>query len=320
MNGLSLQNMNGVSGAMLSNLSAPLTIEIDHVDLKTRFTHAAGLGQPENPDYADLDYGWRFDRTEPPVPRDHYVAFRRRVEKGETYRSDEAWPPNPLTPSHDERNLPTVRGTPLRQLPVQDYPGSYPHDWVPYEEMTRAVGPDLPPVPPGWAAPYALDAERSRAVQAAMPSPAAGREHMARDVSGFVGQISPEFVPFAPAISPADQSAATAAATNAVIQNAPPDATAATINKLIDVAASAGSLYLQQKAIQDAKDRETEAAARQQAALAARARQMGVPYRPPERPFYESPVFIVLAAAAAAGGGYLLLRKGGRASANRGRR
>lgn len=113
------------------------------------------------------------------------MRTRRSVEPGELFVSKGgyrgAWP---YTPSGDERILP-VFGKPTPILPVQAYPGSYPHGWIPYEDMKMDVSSEMGPTPSGWVEPNYVSNEKAAAKEWAMPFPWSAPENQSRDVSGL---------------------------------------------------------------------------------------------------------------------------------------
>jgi hypothetical protein len=116
-------------------------------------------------------------------------AIRSRgddVDAGEVYVSRrghrKAWP---YTPSNDERSLPKAGGEPSPILPIQRFPGSYPHGWIDYEKMRQDVSTEMGPVPSGWEEPIYVSDETAATKEWAMPSPWTAPEMMSRDVSGW---------------------------------------------------------------------------------------------------------------------------------------
>jgi hypothetical protein len=113
------------------------------------------------------------------------MRTRRSVEPGELFVSKGgyrgAWP---YTPSGDERILP-VFGKPTPILPVQAYPGSYPHGWISYEDMKMDVSSEMGPTPSGWVEPNYVSSEKAAAKEWAMPFPWSAPENQSRDVSGL---------------------------------------------------------------------------------------------------------------------------------------
>jgi len=113
------------------------------------------------------------------------VRTRRSVEPGEAFISRNGYRgPWPYTPGNDERNLPKY-GQSMPILPVQKYSGSYPHTWIPYEDMKMDVSSEMGPTPSGWLEPNYVSNEHAAAKEWAMPFPWSAPESMARDVSGL---------------------------------------------------------------------------------------------------------------------------------------
>lgn len=113
------------------------------------------------------------------------MRTRRSMEPGELFFSRNGYHgPWPYTPSNDERILP-VFGKPTPILPVQAYPGSYPHGWIPYEDMKIDVSSEMGPTPSGWVEPNYVSNEKAAAKEWAMPSPWSSPEKQSRDVSGL---------------------------------------------------------------------------------------------------------------------------------------
>lgn len=187
--------MNALSAENLGTLSAPLVIDVHHGDARVRWEHqVSGLGQPQTdkddfgenlaPDFAPW---WK----QIPARKDEWVRTRRNVQKGEAYKAADAyrgaWP---MSPSNDERNLPTADGHPLIQYRHKRFTTNFPHTWIDYEKMVPMVGPDEPPMPQGWLPPPLFAEEEQRAISAVFPGPAVGPEDMARDISGMHGFAS----------------------------------------------------------------------------------------------------------------------------------
>lgn len=175
-------------------LAGPLTISIDHTDLKATVRHQDGLGAIPAPDLRpNLTPDWRETGNiapwwrQPALKPGQVTTVRRKMEPGQVYKATDAYRASlPMTPSMDARDLPSSwTSRPLLQFPRRNYPGSFPHKWIPYEKMYAATGPDRPPRPPGWAPipPYA--GEEERAISAALPLPWADEQNMAHDISGF---------------------------------------------------------------------------------------------------------------------------------------
>ena len=178
MNSLSLENMRG-AGRALRGLSAPITIEIDHGDVRAKLRHELrGMGQWDNDEFGlDLTPNVAPWWQEPPIPkglpRTNPTGARANFEPVETYRATDAYRPSePFTPSNDERNLPSSwTQEPLKQLPKRNFNVSFPHGWIPYDEVQAVIGPDTPPRPSGWATAPLLSQEKARAIDAVHPEP-----------------------------------------------------------------------------------------------------------------------------------------------------
>lgn len=303
MPSLTLESMNGTS-RHLRGLAGPLTIEIDHGDAKARIRHElSGLGQANG--------NWAYPARVPPrIGPNEFWTKRRLPEPGETWAADHTYPSKPMTPQNDERNLPdSETQLPILQLPRRDYPGSYPHGWIDYEDMAAALGPDLPPIPPGWLRPMNAAGEKQRAIDAAMPTPWSSPERMARDISGMGGLAA---VVGASVPSDAVVGAAAGAVATQAAQAQAAGAPSSIVNQIVEFGSSVAALYLQKRAI-DQTQQAAQAAAQQQAALAAQARAMQMPAQvvrqiEPETPWYKSPVVLVLGALAAAATGYVVVK------------
>lgn len=250
---------------------------------------------------------------EPPTSPGDVVKYRRNLEPGELYKASTGYRPSrPLTPSNDERNLPSSwTQQPLRQLPHQKFPGSYPHKRIPYEEVRRALSPESGPQLPGWMPPPRIDVEEERAVAAALPHPWSSPEEGVYDISGFsdftelscpdrgVGVYVPS------SLSPTKEAVATEAVKKAVQEYAATPWYA----QALDTAAGAAALYLQSRQLDIAKKEEERRrqalAAQAQTMLGARAASVVVPA---EKPFPVTPLLIGLGVLAALGLGYAALR------------
>ena len=300
MNHLTLQGMNGCAGA-LRGLSAPLTIEIDHEDMRARLRHGL-VGLPPD-DLLDQDSAAGLARNWAPwwhpMPAARApvgpVPRQGRPERGEAYiaRADRR-ASRPLTWSSDERNLPSpFTGKPLRRYPVRAYPGSFPHGWIDHADLRPAAGPEdrSMPSPPGWAPPVAIDEER-RAVDAALPGPWVAEEAMANDISGFgfgslhdafmggprLGDLGQAAIPTSVTSAIAGQ--ALQAGATAAAQGATPSLTQQIVNSVVDFGSSAASLYLQQREMERRRQEERRLRALEAQRLAAQAAAAGVPFRP----------------------------------------
>jgi len=181
-NHMTLQNMNGVSRHMAGNLT------IRHNDLTIE--HMSDIDQqPQSGDDdmqltpRGLDPKYAPWWIQPPLRPGEITTYRRTPAGGEVSIQQTADREGmPLTPSNDERNLPSSwTGKPLKRLPAQNYPGSYPHGWIPYEQVRAAVGPEMGPRPFGWhPAP-----EMNSGIDAAAPVPYSSEDQMVYDISGF---------------------------------------------------------------------------------------------------------------------------------------
>lgn len=228
------------------------------------------------------------------------TTVRRTPEKGEIYKSEQgALPAKAFTPSSDERNLPSAwTGEPLKQYPKRDFPGSFPHTWIPYEDVKPVVGPEMGPTPPGWAPIPLMSEEEERSYAAATPQPWSSPENMAVDVSGFgslheaisAPRMSGMGITIPTGVSTAiAQEAAKAAAEEAAKPTSTWESVAKTVSQVVDFGSQAAALYLQQKAIEEAKKREAELKAQATATMPKTVVQTLFP----EEPIYKQPLFWV---------------------------
>lgn len=281
---------------------------------------AAPVPGPSSVETYEPDYN--YPRVAPPLAPGEYPTHRRELERGETARSDAGRPARPVTPLHDERNLPLF-DEPLRQLPIRDHVRSYPHFFVPYEEVGSSVWPDNPPRPFGYQAPQREADELSRAVEALAPEPWTTEDKMVTDISGL-GQtdiLSSLKSLFGSVESPEGRAAAEAVqkeAEQAEAEGQPQSV----IDGILSFGSQLASLYVQKRQLdkmQDIERKRLEALRLQE-----RAAQMnvgedvrrdlarGTPIEGEvDRAFYESPWFLAGAAALVGGGIYLATRGGG---------
>lgn len=136
------------------------------------------------------------DWIEPKYAPGTRIRTRKNLEPGDTFTDKEGFlRPMPMTEGNDERDLDSsFTGKPYSGLPRQDYPGTFPHTTIPYEDRKVFVSPEIGPTPSGLMPMDKLANEEERAIQAAMPFPAASPEEMARDMSGLSGRIAAKFV------------------------------------------------------------------------------------------------------------------------------
>jgi hypothetical protein len=184
MTHMSIQNMNGVGTLMRRRISSAgrLTLN-DIVPPDGTPTSEDDLGlDPKglSPNYAPW---W----VQPRLKSDEVTTQRGTPTPGETRKAYSAdHPAFPMTPSNDARDLPnSYTGKPLRQLPRRNYPGDFPHTWIPYEDLQNATGPEMGPTQPGYA-PIPSEAQmRARASDGGAPVPWVAEDHMTHDISGF---------------------------------------------------------------------------------------------------------------------------------------
>src|ERR1700687_419871 len=195
MTHLSIQNMNGVGKIMRRRISPNRhTTLASFGDVDTNPMDESDLGlDPKglSPNYAPW---WR----QPPLRPGEVDTQRGTPRAGERAQADSAfWPSSPLTPSNDARDLPnSYTGKPMRNLPRQNYPGSFPHTWIPYEDLKVATGPEMGPTPPGWATVPTSAQVQARAENGGQPVPWVAEDQMTHDISGFsslhdIGRLRP---------------------------------------------------------------------------------------------------------------------------------
>jgi hypothetical protein len=256
-------------------------------------------------------------RVTPPIfPGEHWTK-RRRLERGETYRSQEVWAPMPMTPeSNDERNLPLF-GRPLQRLPIRDYSRSYQGYYAPYREFKPAVWPEVPPMPSGYGnAPLAQN-ELLRALRAAQPSPAVNPSQMTVDISGMgdiwtdIGaalgltpqQSTTSNIADGVAASPEGQ-AATGAVQNAATDAAAKGASPSLVQSIIDFGSKIAGLYLTKRQLdkmEQMQERERQAEMERLRLEAARAQappavQNDFRTTAPVERWYHNPLYVGAAA------------------------
>lgn len=304
MTTLTLQSLNGQMRAF-PGIAGPLTVAIDHQDAKVCIRHVSGLGQEDSHEPAP---DWRYDRLEPKLRKGEFWTHRGVPEPGETWKTPGSRPAWPMTPDNDPRFLPKY-GKPMIVLRKENYPGSYPHKWIPYEDVRSSARPDLPPMPQGWWAPQYQSKEEARAINAGMPSPAAPEEGMVYDVSGFssmegavygIGQISPGA---ASAVAQAAAAPVAQAAKDAQAAGASPSF----VESIIQFGSAAAALYIQKRQMDAQQELAKRQAAAQAAMLASQAKASGVPFQV-EKPWYESPGVLIGGAVAVAGIGYAVIK------------
>lgn len=184
MTHLSVQNMNGVGYIMRRRISPNRRLTLSALgDVDQNPMDESDLGlDPKglSPNYAPW---W----VQPPLRPDEVDTQRGTPTPGETREAhSEYWPANPLTPSNDARDLPNAyTGKPMRNLPRQNYPGDFPHTWIPYEDLKVATGPEMGPTPPGWAPVPSSEQLRARAENGGQPVPWIAEDQMTSDISGF---------------------------------------------------------------------------------------------------------------------------------------
>ena len=267
MNALSMEMLNGQARHM--RVSRPRVVDL------------SDMGQPDtvHDDFGlDLSVNYAPWWTELPIPkglpRTNPTGARANLEPGQTYRATDSYRPAiPMTPNNDERNLPSsFTQQPIKQLPHQNYPGSYPHGWIPYEELSPQVFPDTPPRPSGWVGAPKLSDEKKRAIDAVHPEPWLPDEFQVYDVSGFgslqgamrgmrgmhgMGVIVPPSVTAAVAndAMKAGADAAAAGGTASDVEKA--------IAAVVDIGSQAAALYMQKRAM----DEQADLLKKQQAAI-----------------------------------------------------
>lgn len=184
MTHLSMQNMNGVGRVMGRRISRPGVMGLSDVvpDMQNPVSED-DLGQ--DPKGLRPDYGT--DWIQPPLRKDEVDTQRGTPPPGQYRRAYSAYrASSPVTPDNDARDLTnSFTGKPLRQLPRRNYPGQFPHTWIPYEELRPAVGPEMGPTPSGWAATPTERDLRARAENGGQPVPWVAEDNMTHDISGF---------------------------------------------------------------------------------------------------------------------------------------
>ena len=291
MNHLTLQNMNGCGHAM-RGMAAPLIIEIDHGDLRSKLRHDMADLMPDS--LLDQDGGaglardwapWWTQMPPPRVPQSPAAGAAGKPRKGEAViATTENRQPYPLTPSNDARQLKSpFTGKPLARYPVKPYPGSFPHTWTPYELLKADAGHEdwSAPTPPGWTAPpLSMDEER-RAVGAAFPEGWAPEDAMAHDISGF-GSLHAAFlasrgmgqIPGMVGVSAEEAASAAAAVTRQATAAQAAGASPDVVSSIVDFGSQAAAIYLQKRTIDQAKQAESQ----QRILLAQQAAASGVPF------------------------------------------
>lgn len=245
MTHMSLQNMNGVGTLMRRRIAGPTRLTLnDIVPPDGTPTSEDDLGLDPKGLGPNIAPWW----VQPPLRRDEVNTQRGTPTPGETRKAYSAdRPAFPLTPSNDARDLPnSYTGQPLRQLPRRNYPGDFPHTWIPYEELKTATGPEMGPTQPGYA-PIPSEAQmRQRAFDGGSAVPWVAKDHMTHDISGLRGFASLRDIPGMTTDydTPATQAAVAAVASQANAAQAA-GASPNVVNQVIDVAAKAAALALQ---------------------------------------------------------------------------
>jgi len=260
--------MNGV-GHVLSGVGEPMTDDEPY-------------GFNLSPDFAPW---WK----QIPGAYGEETRTRRTPERGEAFvAKDNIHPSWPVTKGNDERNLrSSFTGKPIKQLPHRNYPGSFPHGWVDYNDLYAATGPERGPRPSGWeSAPRYAD-EKARAIEAAMPSPWASEENMVYDISGFGDLASAMghhgFGHLGLYVPPSVSTAIASQATTAALEAATPSLAMQISSAVVDFGSSSAALYLQQREMerQRAAERTRLALEAQRLELLRKqAAAAGVPFRP----------------------------------------
>jgi hypothetical protein len=184
MTHLSMQNMNGVGRVMKRRISNPPRLSLSDIvpsDANPISTDELGMDPKGlSPNYAPW---W----VQPPLRPGEVDTQRATPTPGETRDAYSAYRrSSPLTPSNDARDLTnSFTGKPLRQLPRHNYPGSFPHTWIPYEDLQVATGPEMGPTPPGWAPVPSSAQLQARAENGGQPVPWVAEDSMTHDISGF---------------------------------------------------------------------------------------------------------------------------------------
>ena len=271
--------MNALSVEMLNGQARHMRVS------KRRVFDLSDMGQPDSvQDDFGMDLSVNYDPwwTEPQIPkggmpRTNPTGARANLQPGETYRATDSYrPAQPMTPNNDERNLPSsYTQAPIKQLPHQNYPGSFPHGWIPYEELSPQVFPDTPPRPSGWVGIPKLSDEKKRAIDAVHPEPWLPDEFQVYDVSGGFGSLQGAMhgmhgmrgmgVIVPPSVTTAVANDAMKAGAEAAAAGATPSDVEKAIAAVIDIGSQAGALYLQKRAM----DEQADLLKKQQAAAAA---------------------------------------------------
>jgi hypothetical protein len=185
MTHLNVSHLNGQPGRQVRKFLAPASSfslsDFGDVDPSPMDENDLGLDPKGlSPNYAPW---W----TQIPLKPGQVTTQRGTPTPGEARAADsEYWASSPLTPSNDARDLPnSYTGKPLRQHKAENYPGSYPHTWIPYEKMQAATGPEMGPTPPGWAPIPTASAVQASAENGGQPLPWVAEDQMTHDVSGF---------------------------------------------------------------------------------------------------------------------------------------
>jgi hypothetical protein len=184
MTHLTIQNMNGTGKVMRRRLSPPRIFALrDFGDVDSSPMDNSDLGlDPKglSPNYAPW---W----TQLPLEPGEVTTQRGTPTPGEARIARSAyWKSSPLTPNNDARDLPvSFTGKPLQQLPRQNYPGSFPHTWMPYEDQIPATGPEMGPQPSGWSPIPGSSQGQAAAENGGQPVPWVAEDQMTHDISGF---------------------------------------------------------------------------------------------------------------------------------------
>ena len=184
MTHLTIQNMNGTGKVMRRRLSSPRLFSLNDMgDSISNPMDNSDLGlDPKglDPNYAPW---W----TQLPLNPGEVTTQRATPAPGEARVAHTAyWKSTPLTPNNDARDLPmSFTGKKMQQLPRQNYPGSFPHTWMPYEDQIPAVGPEMGPQPPGWTPIPGASSLQARAENGGQPVPWVAEDQMTHDISGY---------------------------------------------------------------------------------------------------------------------------------------
>jgi hypothetical protein len=250
---------------------------------------------------------------------------RRNVEPGESYISRTGYRKSwPVTPNADERNLPRY-GEPVPILPVQIFPGSFPHGWIPYEKLKVNATAEMGPTPSGWEPPIYVSREQDAALDWSLPGPWVPEEAMTTDISGFSTLLGALHCLHAFADDETD------AATQAMIDEETKAAAAQAITTQAaaagaQTAAAGGSTFDVTKIINSAIDFGTKVAVavitkpKAAAATPSVAAKTVSTLFPASEPIYKQPLFIVGAVALLGAGAYFAFSGGGTPTRRRGSR